>query len=264
MENPMVMRHSYSRTALAGPGKIAAAALIGIALSLVYLQIALIGQVIPPLAIFAVVALIMAGTVWAGWRWAPVLAAIWSLFIVAGNAEHVRYNLTHPDDAHSFAFTTMLLGIAAVGLISGIGATLQNYRRAADARRMPRWGRYGLVGLVGVAAGAILAVALPQTGTAAGVSPEALASLPALTTANFSFDQPELRAKVGETVALRLENRDRDAHSFDLDAFDVHAPMLSGARSVALFRPDRAGEYAFYCGVPGHDETMRGTLIVTP
>jgi hypothetical protein len=51
-------------------------------------------------------------------------------------------------------------------------------------------------------------LALGTLPAAAGVSPEALAQLPALRTEHYRFDQPEIRTKVGQTVALRLEDND--------------------------------------------------------
>jgi plastocyanin len=78
-----------------------------------------------------------------------------------------------------------------------------------------------------------------------------------------TFDRAELRAKVGEIVALRLENSDTLGHSFDIDAFNVHVPMPSNAPALALFTPTKPGTYTFYCRIPGHTEAgMAGTLIV--
>ena len=113
--------------------------------------------------------------------------------------------------------------------------------------------------------GAILVALIPQQGAAAGVSTETLTGLPALKTSNMKFDQAEIRAKVGETLALRLDNADSIPHSFDIDALNVHAPMPVGKPGLALFKASTAGSYTFYCGMPGHRESgMVGTLIVAP
>jgi uncharacterized cupredoxin-like copper-binding protein len=132
-------------------------------------------------------------------------------------------------------------------------------------RQAPRWLTPFLVGMATFVLGASLVAAIPQAEAAAGVSPEALAQLPTLATANYRFDTAELRARVGETVALRLENKDSSAHSFDIDALKVHAPMPAGKPALALFTPTAPGTYMFYCDVPGHTEAgMVGTLIVEP
>jgi uncharacterized cupredoxin-like copper-binding protein len=80
-----------------------------------------------------------------------------------------------------------------------------------------------------------------------------------------TFDQTELQARVGETVALRLENNDTQTHSFDIDAFDVHVAMPTNMPALALFTPTAPGSYTFYCRIPGHTEAgMKGMLIVEP
>jgi nitrite reductase (NO-forming) len=97
------------------------------------------------------------------------------------------------------------------------------------------------------------------------VSAETLAQLPALASGRNTFDQAELRAKVGQTVALRLENSDTQTHSFDIDALDVHVPMPSSMSVLTLFTPSAPGTYTFYCRIPGHREAgMVGTLAVEP
>jgi plastocyanin len=98
-----------------------------------------------------------------------------------------------------------------------------------------------------------------------GVSPEALAQLPALVSGRNRFNQAELRARVGEIVALRLENSDTAGHYFDIDELNVHVAMPSGKPALALFKPTTPGTYTFYCHVPGHREAgMAGTLVVAP
>lgn len=77
-----------------------------------------------------------------------------------------------------------------------------------------------------------------------------LAVLWVLVSGRNTFDQAELRARVGETVALRLENSDTQTHFFDIDAFDVHVPMPSGKPALALFTPTAPGTYRFTAEFP--------------
>ncbi|HEX6386536.1 MAG TPA: cupredoxin domain-containing protein [Anaerolineae bacterium] len=92
-----------------------------------------------------------------------------------------------------------------------------------------------------------------------------LAELPAITTAGFSFDQPEIRVRAGETVALRLDNAHSVPHSFDIDELGVHVEMPAGQSSLALFKAPPPGTYTYYCQIPRHREHgMEGTLIVEP
>jgi plastocyanin len=71
-------------------------------------------------------------------------------------------------------------------------------------------------------------------------------------------------SKGGETVALRLENEDTSAHSFDIDEFTIQT-LPAATTSLALFTPSMPGIYTFYCSLPDHREFgMVGTLIVMP
>ena len=86
-------------------------------------------------------------------------------------------------------------------------------------------------------------------------------------TANFEFAQKELRVKAGETVALRLDNKDRETHLFEVDEFTIHAPVLPGEEGLALFKVTQPGTYTFYCAPHYNKEAgegMKGTLIVEP
>ena len=73
--------------------------------------------------------------------------------------------------------------------------------------------------------------------------------------------------RTGERVALRLENADGVAHSFDVDEFDVHVPMPGRATALALFTAGRPGRYVVYCA-PHYDRAtgqgMKATLVVEP
>jgi hypothetical protein len=97
-----------------------------------------------------------------------------------------------------FAFTLFVLAMAAIGLGAGIGATVQNYRDGE--RHTPRALAAGLTLLVGLFAGALMAASIAAGGVNAGVSPETLASLPALKTANFAFDQQEIRCSRSDPI----------------------------------------------------------------
>ena len=89
--------------------------------------------------------------------------------------------------------------------------------------------------------------------------------MPALSAKAAEFEQRELHARAGQTMALRLENADGQGHSFDVDAFDVHAAMPIGKPGLALFTPTKPGSYTFYCALhydKASGQGMQGTLIV--
>jgi heme/copper-type cytochrome/quinol oxidase subunit 2 len=204
------------------------------------------------------------------WRWTPLVGAALCGVLAAGllapALPHIVYELRHPGTPMG-PFLFVLLPLLLVGVAAGSGATVQNYRRPADARRAPRWLPMTLVALVGVALGAatLHTLAAPAGGT--GVSSDVLQSLPAITTSGVSFQQPEIRVKAGELAAFRLSSGDGTPHSFDIDAFGVHVPINAGEDTLALFRPTAPGTYTFYC-MPHYNqatgEGMHGTLIVEP
>ena len=87
-----------------------------------------------------------------------------------------------------------------------------------------------------------------------------------MTAHNLAFDQTELHARVGETVALRLEDGDPSTpHTFTIDELGVDVPINPGQDSLALFRPTQPRTYTFYCA-PHYDRAtgqgMHGTLVV--
>ena len=246
--------------------------LLGSISMLIYIQAASIGFD-PLVSGFVLLALIIAAGVAVGWRWAPLLGALWSILVLAAFGSYMSYDLTHPAVFDHFAFSVILVAFVVAAVVAGIGATVQHERSrlrptsTTERRHAPRALLVFLGVLTGLSLGALLVASMAAGRNAGGVSAEALAKLPALATLpnELGFDRTELRAKVGETVALRLENQDTNAHSFDIDEFAVHTPLPAGATSLALFTASTPGAYTFYCSIPGHREAgMAGTLIVEP
>jgi len=211
-------------------------------------------------------------------RWAPLLGVLYWIWAITPNLRRIPYDITHPEYFAKFSFTGVLSALAVVGIVACIGATVQNYRaptaaEADDGRRsVPKWFPAGVWALAGLCLGALLIGALPRADDTTGVSPEALAALPALEVGGpdldglvggFQFNPPELRAKVGQLVGLRLENYHDDlGHYFNINELDIHVSIPPSQSSVALFQPNTPGTYTYYCGLPGHGES--GTLIIEP
>lgn len=238
------------------------AALIGLALSLVFFQVLLMRAFDPPLSVFAALMLLAALLVRTPRRWAPLVGALLAALVVVGNSRVVLYDLTHPETGLNFRFMVVAVALSLVGCVGGLGASIQRFRGSTTAT--PRGWGVALAALVGLCAGALLIGALPRAG-GTGVAPALLAQLPALTTPGMHFDQTELHAQVGEPVAMRLANTHGAPHSFDIDELNVHVPAAGGQEGLVLFVPEQAGTYTFYCGVPGHREAgMLGTLVVAP
>ncbi|MCC7362121.1 MAG: cupredoxin domain-containing protein [Anaerolineales bacterium] len=80
-----------------------------------------------------------------------------------------------------------------------------------------------------------------------------------------SFVTAEVHVPAGQPVTLRVVNQDGYAHAFDIDEFDIHAPLPANAAFDAVFTPAEPGRYRFYCGSPGHAAAgMTGVLVVEP
>jgi nitrite reductase (NO-forming) len=77
---------------------------------------------------------------------------------------------------------------------------------------------------------------------------------------------PELHATVGDVVKITVINGDPVLHDMKIDEFDVSTGELitQNQEAVVIFKVTEAGEYVYYCSVPGHREIgMWGKLIVT-
>jgi plastocyanin len=260
MEQSLTQPRVFARRPIGALARVHFGSLIGLALAMVYLQAILVGTFLPIPAALGAITLVIAGIVAAGWRWAPLLGTIWLILVDATSASVIAYHLARPENTHDFAFYVVVLGLSVAGVVAGIAAPLQPGR--GELGHAPRWLPMFLVAVAMLCLGAIAVELIPRP-SAASVSRAILADLPAVTTANFAFDRAEIRAKAGETVALRLENADAATHAFAIDAFGVDVPMRRGETALALFRPTAPGTYTFYCSVPHHEE-MRGTLIVEP
>jgi uncharacterized cupredoxin-like copper-binding protein len=241
------------------------AALLGNVLVNAVLQLFVVRALILPLTIILALTVVIVAVCATRWCWAPLLAALWCVIAVVPGLKPYSYNLAHPAEAGTFVATVLGLAMYLVAIVAGVTATVTRGSPGSEASRPPRWLRGFLIGVGAFAVGASLVSMIPSSDASAGVSAEELAGLPAVDAAHTRFEPMELHAKVGETVALRLDNHDAERHYFDIDEFNVHVPMPPGRSALALFRPTTPGTYTFYCEVPGHRSAgMHGTLIVEP
>ncbi|MFC5529815.1 cupredoxin domain-containing protein [Cohnella yongneupensis] len=76
---------------------------------------------------------------------------------------------------------------------------------------------------------------------------------------NWSFSEPEIKANVGDTLKLTLNN-DKGAHGLQIE--DLGVALKNG--ETATIKLDKAGTYDFHCNIQcgqGHDN-MVGQIIV--
>lgn len=217
-----------------------------------------------PLALIA--AGLLAATKQPGWRTLGMVVGLSLLYLGAAAIALPNYD------------GSWGLGGGTISLIAGSAYVLLTGYEACGSKaqaRSTRWaavptlGKLGIAALIGLVCIVMAIQVIRDTASPrqadAGNSPEALAGLPAITSPGFSFNQAEIKAKAGETVALRFDNTHNARHSFDIDDFHVHVPAAPGEQRLVRFTPTKPGTYTFYCGIPGHREMgMEGKLVVEP
>jgi hypothetical protein len=85
-----------------------------------------------------------------------ICGALLGLALLTPASNEIFYILSRPSEAGLFSLVLALLPVLAVGTVAGLTATVQNYRRPAEARRTPRGLYPFLLVLAGLVAGAIL------------------------------------------------------------------------------------------------------------
>ena len=76
---------------------------------------------------------------------------------------------------------------------------------------------------------------------------------------------PTLRVNEGDVVQVSLVNNDGIEHDVVFPEFKAGTDRVNrkGASSVTVFRADQAGEFAYFCSLPGHRQAgMEGKIIV--
>ena len=118
--------------------------------------------------------------------------------------------------------------------------------------------------LSGLVVGAVATSALAgSASSAAGGVAEAPTATGVVTAVETKFVETALQMKNGEVLGLFVINKDGFAHSFDIDALDVHVQLPADSTTAVAIKPAAVGSLEFYCAVPGHKEAgMVGTIAV--
>lgn len=209
---------------------------------------AVVGAVIPPLAVFAVltVALLVALRRRPGAR--TVALAVLALVANLGGVPFWGGDLLHPADTLVFACAVLSAG----GRFVAIAAALVAGRRPATAAR-------GAQLLTATGTG-LLAVAVVVAAVARGSSEDAPAEAGDVAVTIAGFDFPDRPVAVDAGGTLHVANDDPARHTFTVPDTDLDVTIVGG--SAARVRVDLPpGTYDVVCEVPGH-EAMAGTLEV--
>src|SRR3990170_1407742 len=160
----------------------------------------------------------------------PVLVVFLGLFVVAAATTACREMVAGGAAAWGSARTRWAIGIAAAVTV---GASVTGYVGAAH----------------GDGGGAAIAAAPTTSATLVAEGTKFL-------TTSYSMSSSDV-------LGLFVENRDSSAHSFDIDALDIHVQVPPGATVALAVKPAKAGPIEFTCAIPGHREAgMVGTIDV--
>ncbi|MBI4020948.1 MAG: cupredoxin domain-containing protein [Candidatus Aenigmarchaeota archaeon] len=133
-----------------------------------------------------------------------------------------------------------------------------------------------LAAVVVLVAAVVAAGSLPMTGNVASDRPS-IADVPAGDVQEIAMDsfvvfadgKPHPQFSVKEITVTRgdrvrfLVNTTSGSHNINIDEFNVHAETPTGQVTVVEFVADRAGEFVYYCSMPGHRQNGHwGTLTV--
>ena len=102
--------------------------------------------------------------------------------------------------------------------------------------------------------------ATPAPAASAGEAPAA--DSPVITMHDIYFDPTEFTIPANTPVKVSLPNEGAAVHDFSIDALGIAVTVNPGETGeVEINAP--AGEYEFYCNIPGHKEAgMVGKLTV--
>ncbi|PIN80205.1 hypothetical protein COV11_04435 [Candidatus Woesearchaeota archaeon CG10_big_fil_rev_8_21_14_0_10_30_7] len=79
---------------------------------------------------------------------------------------------------------------------------------------------------------------------------------------SMGFMPETIIVETDQNVNISIKNMDV-VHSFDIDEFNVHQFLMGGKTTNISFIPNKAGEFIYYCNIPGHTEAgMWGKIIV--
>jgi plastocyanin len=209
------------------------------------LYLVLVGEVIPPLAIGAVLTGVGIATVRRAPRAGVVVLGVTTLLMLVGSAPFAVDHLAHP--ASALDFTHAVIG--SVGRVLAVIVTLGAWRGAS-----PAGARRFAVAAVGLAAATVVVSAVAMfTSSGDGAEPD---DVPVAV--ERSVFPERVTATAGST--LFVDNRDLFRHTFTVEGtgLDVELPAAQGVRIPVELA---AGSYQVICAVPGH-EAMRATLEV--
>lgn len=197
---------SVSRRTLTVLGRTTALALLGIALTFLFLFLLfwLTGTaVVLPALVISMVFALAAGFVATGVRWAPVLGSLLALVVMVFllRAPLGASALQRPTaNVERFSELVIVYALAVIALVTGVAAAIQNYRSAE--RRAPGWLGSLLAGMSGLAAGMIVVALLIAASPQSGATSTTTGGMPTVHMAGSAFLTNVVLVPKGEKLLL--------------------------------------------------------------
>jgi mono/diheme cytochrome c family protein/plastocyanin len=102
--------------------------------------------------------------------------------------------------------------------------------------------------------------AAPQETETAGGGDSDLPNI-ALSAVDIAYDQTELTGEADTEFTITITNNGNADHDFVIDELGINSGLIPAGQSVTVTINAPAGDYTFYCSVPGHRPAgMEGTL----
>ncbi|MGE5675812.1 MAG: cupredoxin domain-containing protein [Mycobacterium leprae] len=86
-----------------------------------------------------------------------------------------------------------------------------------------------------------------------------------VTASDYKFEPSVIPVKPGERVKITVTNHGAVDHEFESEEAKIEELVIPAgkSRSVTITAPAKAGEYQFFCDVPGHQAMgMVGKIVV--
>ena len=239
-------------------GLLRLALMILIAVAVIVLAYAQV--VIPPLIVFIVlfgITLFLLTREGKARTVGVVLGGVFAVLFLVGNLPFVIADVSHPDSFLPFLSSAagivavLLAFVAMLGALMGWPSPAVRPLTIAGGVAIALLAIFGLVSSLGVESdeaqdGDVVLIAQDVDYEPEGSNLERTEDAP---------------LELEQGGAVFVENKDLFRHTFAIDELNLEIELPAGAdRRIEIDAP--AGDYVFYCSVEGHEEDMRGTLMV--